>query len=123
MTDPNPATIYKILSRSEWLAAQELGRFCGSAVDLADGFLHFSTTEQVRETAAKHFAGRLDCWLLGIERAALDARCPGQLVFEPSRGGALFPHLYGDLPTDLVSWAEELPWEEGVGHRFPAALS
>lgn len=92
--------IYKILSRAEWEAAQAVGRFDGSAVDLADGFIHLSGADQAQETAAKWFAGQADLVLLGVEAEALGAA----LKWEASRGGALFPHLYRPLlPSEVVS--------------------
>ena len=86
-------TIYKILPRELWEAAVAIGFFNGSPVDLADGFIHFSTAAQVRDTAAKHFAGVSDLLLVAVPAAAmLDA-----IRWEPSRGGDLFPHLYRAL--------------------------
>lgn len=83
--------IYKILARAEWEAALAAGRYEGSAVDLKDGFIHFSTGAQAPETARRHFAGQADLVVLAIEADDLDLR------WEPSRGGDLFPHLYGPL--------------------------
>jgi len=97
--------IYKILSRTEWDAAQAAGVFTGSAVDHSDGYIHFSTSAQAQETAARHFAGRDDLLVLAIEGDDLGAA----LRWEPSRGGALFPHLYGDLDVRLVRWARPAP--------------
>lgn len=92
--------IYKILSRAEWDAAKQAGSFEGSAVDLADGFIHLSGADQAQETAAKWFAGQADLVLLGVEAEALGEA----LKWEASRGGALFPHLYRPLLTsDVVS--------------------
>ena len=90
--------IYKILSRSEWDAAREAGRFLGSAVDLADGYIHFSTAAQAPETAARHFAGQADLVVLEVEGDDLGEA----LVWEPSRGGGLFPHLNGALTAAVV---------------------
>ena len=103
--------IYKILSRTEWTAAQAAGVFTGSAVDLADGYIHFSTAAQAAETARRHFAGKDDLVVLAIEADDL-----GQaLVWEPSRGGDLFPHLYGHLPVTRVLAVSEAPLaEDGV---------
>ena len=81
------------------------GAFPGAPVDLADGFIHFSTAEQVTETAARHFAGQDDLVLVAVDAAALGPA----LRNEPSRGGALFPHLYGALPLDAVLWVKPLP--------------
>jgi uncharacterized protein (DUF952 family) len=106
--------IYKICPRPLWQEAERDGVFRGAPVDRADGYIHFSTAEQVRETAARHFAGQADLLLVAVEAAALgDA-----LKWEPSRGGALFPHLYGALALDAVRWVEELPLGRD-GHVFP----
>src|SRR5664279_3630633 len=86
------STIYKICNAAMWRDAERAGKFCGSPVDLKDGFIHFSTAAQAVETAAKHFAGERDLLLLYVDTSALG----GTLKWEPSRGGALFPHLYGD---------------------------
>jgi uncharacterized protein (DUF952 family) len=85
--------IYKILSRAEWEAAQAAGQLDGSAVDLADGFIHLSGADQAQETAAKYFVGQSDLVLLGVEAESLGEA----LKWEASRGGALFPHLYRPL--------------------------
>ncbi|MBS0362740.1 MAG: DUF952 domain-containing protein [Proteobacteria bacterium] len=97
--------IYKILSRAEWAAAKAAGRFEGSAVDLKDGFIHFSTAGQAAETARRHFAGQSDLVFLEIEADDLGA----DLRWEPSRGGDLFPHLYGPLDAGLVRTVTEAP--------------
>ncbi len=97
--------IYKILPRTEWEAAQAAGRFDGSAVDLADGFIHFSAADQARETARRYFAGQADLLVLVVEAQALGEA----LKWEPSRGGALFPHLFGPLPCALVIEARPAP--------------
>ena len=90
--------IYKLLDAAEWATAQASGLFTGSAVDLADGFIHFSTADQAAETARRHFSGRTGLVLLTIDADALG----DGLRWEPSRGGDLFPHLYGPLAADLV---------------------
>ncbi|MGA0602169.1 DUF952 domain-containing protein [Caulobacter sp. KR2-114] len=97
--------IYKILPRAEWEAALATGRFDGSAVDLADGFIHFSAADQAVETARRYFAGQADLYVLAIEAEALGPA----LKWEPSRGGALFPHLYGPLACDQVLEARPAP--------------
>jgi uncharacterized protein (DUF952 family) len=110
-----PLTIYKISPRPAWEAAEAEGRFTGAPVDLADGFIHFSTGSQVKETAAKHFAGATDLVL-----AAIDAEALGEnLRWEPSRGGALFPHLYAELPMAAVLWVKPLPLGPDGAHLFP----
>jgi uncharacterized protein (DUF952 family) len=98
-------TIYKILRRDEWLTAKAAGRFEGSAVDRRDGYIHFSDATQAQETARKHFSGQSDLVVLEIESTDLGAA----LVWEPSRGGALFPHLYTPLETRHVRAVHEAP--------------
>lgn len=97
--------IYKILPAAEWTAAKAAGRFEGSAIDLADGFIHLSAAHQAQETARKYFSHLPDLMLLGMEEEAVG---PG-LKWEPSRGGDLFPHLYGPLAVEAVDEARELP--------------
>ena len=109
------ATIYKILPRRLWSAAIETGSFCGSPVDIADGFIHFSTAAQVRETAAKHFAGVPDLVLVAVPVRGLGP----SLRWEPSRGGDLFPHLYSPLAVELAIWARPLPIGPDGKHIFP----
>ena len=89
--------------------------FGGAPVDLADGYIHFSTAGQVAETAARHFAGRTDLILVAVEAEALGAA----LRYEPSRGGAMFPHLYGKLPLAAVRWVKPLPRAADGRHVFP----
>jgi uncharacterized protein (DUF952 family) len=108
--------IFKICSQTLWDAAQRDGRFTGAPVDLADGFIHFSTGAQLRETARRHFAGQGDLVLVAIAPDALgDA-----LRFEPSRGGDLFPHLYGVLDLTAVRGVAALPLGPDGGHIFPS---
>lgn len=110
--------IYKILPAADWAAAQAAGVYQGSAHDARDGFIHFSTAAQAAETAAKHFAGQRDLVLLAVDPASLGAA----LKWEPSRGGALFPHLYAPLPVDAVSAVHELPLGPDGRHIFPSRL-
>ena len=107
--------IYKIYPRALWREAERDGVFRGAPVDRADGYIHFSTAAQVRETAARHFAGAADLLLVAVEAEALGPA----LKWEPSRGGALFPHLYGDLPLRCVRSVEPLPLGTDGFHRFP----
>jgi uncharacterized protein (DUF952 family) len=109
------ASIYKIVTQSEWREAEKEGLFRGAPVDLADGFIHFSTAGQVAETAAKHFAGQDDLLLVAVVEAALGDR----LKYEVSRGGALFPHLYADLPLSAVLWVKPMPLGADGIHRLP----
>lgn len=110
--------IYKICSAALWRDAEAAGRFDGAPVDLADGFIHFSTAAQVPETAAKHFAGQDDLLLIAVDAAALGKALP----YEPSRGGALFPHLYGPLPLSAVRHVAKLPVGPDGVHVFPDQL-
>jgi uncharacterized protein (DUF952 family) len=106
--------VFKIVSTDEWRAAERDGVFDGAAVDRADGYIHFSTDAQAPETAAKWFAGREDLTL-----AAVDAdRLGPALHWEPSRGGALFPHLYGPLPMSAVVWTRPLALGPDGRHVF-----
>ena len=112
------ATIYKIVPAASWRAAEAAGRFIGAGVDLADGYIHFSTAAQVQDTAARHFAGVTGLLLVAVDVGVLaDA-----LRWEPSRGGDLFPHLYADLPLAAVRWAVPLPVDADGRHQFPALL-
>ncbi len=95
--------IYKLLPGSEWRAAQAAGRFEGSAIDVTDGYIHFSTAAQAQETGRKYFHGKADLMVLAVEGDSLGAA----LKWEPSRGGDLFPHLYGAL--DVASVVEASP--------------
>jgi uncharacterized protein (DUF952 family) len=96
--------VYKICPRSEWEAAIATGAYRGSAVDKKDGFIHFSTAEQVAETLRRHFAGQTGLLLIEFDADDLGPA----LRFEVSRGGALFPHLYGDLPVSLAREVREI---------------
>ena len=106
-------TIFKIVPAVLWAEAELAGRFPGSPVDLQDGFIHFSTAKQVRETAAKHFAGLPDLLLVAVAGETLPLR------WEPSRGGRLFPHLYAALPLTAVKWTAPLPIGANGLHGFP----
>ncbi|MGE3889112.1 MAG: DUF952 domain-containing protein [Vicinamibacterales bacterium] len=107
--------IFKLIDEASWRAAEARGRFEGSAVDRRDGYIHFSTASQVTETAARHFAGQTGLLLVAVSADALgDA-----LRWEPSRGGDLFPHLYGDLPMAAVSSVAPLPLDAEGRHVFP----
>ncbi len=107
--------IYKICPRDLWRDAERDGVFRGAPVDRADGYIHFSTDAQVRETAAKHFAGQDDLLLIAVEAEALGPA----LKWEPSRGGALFPHLYGELSLRSVRSVKPLPLGADGRHELP----
>jgi uncharacterized protein (DUF952 family) len=107
--------IYKICPTDLWRQAEAKGRFDGASIDLADGYIHFSTATQAAETAAKHFAGQD-----GLLLIAIDARRLGEaLKWEVSRGGALFPHLYAPLDLAAVLWAKPMPLGPDGRHRLP----
>lgn len=110
--------IYKILRADEWSALQANGETTGAPIDVADGYIHFSTADQVVETASKHFAGADGLMLLAFDPDAMS----GELKWEPSRGGALFPHLYGPLRLADHVWAKPLPLGAD-GHVFPDDLT
>ncbi|CAA7619251.1 conserved hypothetical protein [Candidatus Terasakiella magnetica] len=109
-------SIYHVCRRIEWLAPSLSEGYRGSSQDEADGFIHFSTAAQVQDSVAKHRAGQD-----GLVLIAVDAdRLGGDLRWEPSRGGALFPHLYGPLPPDAVKWVADLPLDRTSNrHIFP----
>ena len=106
--------IFKICPAPLWREAEDAGKFRGSPVDIKDGFIHFSTAAQAVETAAKHFAGQADLVLVRVDAGRLGS----MLKWEPSRGGALFPHLYGELPLTAVVWSRPLPLADDGRHRF-----
>lgn len=109
--------IYKILRAPEWAALQAQGETPGAPIDVADGFVHFSTATQAAETAAKHFTGET-----GLKLLALDADDLGDaLKWEVSRGGAKFPHLYAPLRLADVLWHADLPLVDGT-HQFPEGM-
>jgi uncharacterized protein (DUF952 family) len=107
--------IFKICPQALWREAEAERRFEGAPVDLQDGYIHFSTQHQMRETAARHFAGQDDLVLVAVDDGALGAA----LRYEPSRGGDLFPHLYGALPLSAVAWVRPLPLGPDGQHVFP----
>jgi uncharacterized protein (DUF952 family) len=107
--------IYHICRRDEWEAARRSGRYDGSSQDAADGFIHFSTAAQVAASAAKHRAGQSGLVLLAVD----PARLGDALRWEPSRGGARFPHLYGALPLAAVVEVRDLPLGADGRHVFP----
>jgi uncharacterized protein (DUF952 family) len=108
-------TIYKVLSRKELAKAKAKGRFEGSAADARDGFIHLSSADQLEGTLAKHFSGQKGLVLLAVDTGRLGER----LQWEPSRGGALFPHLYGPLELDALLWEEPLQLGDDGRHHLP----
>ena len=110
--------VYKIFRPGEWAQLERDGRTDGAPVDVADGFIHFSTAAQLAATAARHFHAEDALILAAVEADTLGPA----LAWEPSRGGALFPHLYRALRIDDIAWSAPLPWRDGA-HRFPAGLA
>jgi uncharacterized protein (DUF952 family) len=109
--------IYKIFRRAEWMTLRESGHTTGAPIDVQDGFIHFSTAAQVAETAAKYFTLESDLVLLALDSTHLGP----ELRWEPSRGGALFPHLYRALKLDDILWDKSLPLG-ATGHIFPEGV-
>jgi uncharacterized protein (DUF952 family) len=110
-----PLRIYRIVAADVWQRAEAAGIFSGTEHDLRDGFIHFSTASQVAETAARHYTGLANLLLVAVDVAALgDA-----LRWEPSRGGALFPHLYASLPTSTATRVVPLPLGGDGVHVLP----
>jgi uncharacterized protein (DUF952 family) len=108
-------TLYKICPAALWREAERAGVFLGAPLDRQDGYIHFSTADQAVETATKHFSGVGDLVVI-----AVDARSLGPMLkWEPARGGALFPHLFGNLPLGSVLWVKPLPLGQGGRHVFP----
>ncbi len=107
--------VYKIVSADLWQTAEKAGSFAGAGIDLADGYIHFSTASQVRRTAELYFRGQENLLLVAVDGSELGAA----LKYEPSRGGDLFPHLYGILPLASVLWAKPLPVDANGDHIFP----
>lgn len=108
-------TIYKIATKKQWADAEANRMFYGAPIDLEDGYIHFSTAAQARETAAKHFAGQDNLVLVSIDETILgDA-----LKYEVSRGDQLFPHLYGKLSMDAVTEVVDMPLDQAGNHIFP----
>jgi uncharacterized protein (DUF952 family) len=112
--------IFKILSRQDWTAAASKGVYKGSVHDARDGFIHFSTANQLAETATKHFAGQADLVVVAINAKQLPQEA---LKWEASRGGDLFPHLYGVLDPDTALWVDDLVWDDSGAPILPQAVS
>ena len=113
------STIYKICDVALWRDAVAAGAFRGAGIDMRDGYIHFSTADQVKETAARHFASVADLLLVAVDANSLGAA----LRWEPARDGALFPHLYGELPIAGVLWVKPLPLADDSRHVFPELVS
>jgi uncharacterized protein (DUF952 family) len=119
MSSTIPQKIYKIVPAPDWEEARKTGVFHGSAVDLRDGFIHFSAESQLGETAQRYFRGQDGLLLVAADAGALGSA----LRWEPSRGGELFPHLYAPLPLSAVVWMEPMPLGPDGRHRFPEGIA
>lgn len=113
---PTSKLIYHMCRRAEWDAAVSAGAYSGSSQDVADGFIHFSTAQQLPESARRHRAGQAGLVLLAVDTQLLSE---GSLKWETSRRGELFPHLYGVLPVSAVKWARDLPLDADGLHVLP----
>ncbi len=111
--------IYKAVPAPMWQQAQKERQWHGAPIDLSDGYIHFSTAEQLSETLAKHFSGQGDLLLVAID----EDRLGPALRWEVSRGGALFPHLYAPLSTDDVDWVDDLPLDADSRHILPERVA
>lgn len=114
--DPPDIVVYKICPRQSWLEARSSGELPASEDDRRDGYVHLSAAHQVRRSLARHFAGVKDLVLLTL---SVERMAAGALVWEASRDGQLFPHLYGPLSTELVSGLAELALDQGGQHQLP----
>ena len=111
------ALAYKVLTASQMAALETDRVFAGAPIDLADGYIHLSTADQLTETVDKHFSGQAD-----LHVAAVDLGSLGEAVrWEESRGGQLFPHLYSALPIDAVTAYGQLQRDEAGRVRLPVA--
>ncbi|GHA31390.1 hypothetical protein GCM10007989_29280 [Devosia pacifica] len=113
-----PEFIYKVVTNEALSEVAEGNSFIGMPVDLDDGYIHFSTAEQLAETLRRHFAGQSDLRLLAVKTSTVAQ----VLRWEPSRGGALFPHLYGPLPLSAVVWSEEISVSKDGNVDLPEAV-
>jgi len=111
-----PAIAYKVLTADQ-MRALEADAFEGAPIDLADGYIHLSTRDQLTETVDRHFAGQSDLWVAAIDLAALG----DSVRWEESRGGALFPHIYGTMPLDVVIAYGALERDDDGSVKLPVA--
>jgi uncharacterized protein (DUF952 family) len=118
MDIPTPQFVYKVADALEFAEAQAEGIYAGAAIDVTDGFIHFSTAMQLAETIRLHFKGRRGLVLAAIRTAPLGSA----LRWEASRGGALFPHLYGNLEMSTIAWSEPIDVDEDGNCQLPDRL-
>jgi uncharacterized protein (DUF952 family) len=109
-------TVYRVLAATDWERARAAGTFQGSAHDVRDGFIHFSSTRQLADTLRVHYAGARDHVLLYVRTQAVP---DAAWRWEPARDGSLFPHLYGSLPVSAVHRVEALPLGPDGSHQLP----
>lgn len=107
--------VYKICDKHLWAEAENSGVFSGAEIDIADGFIHFSTLDQTASTLEKHFVGRKDLLLIAVDAAAMG----DEIIYEEARGGILFPHLYKPLPLTRVLWVKPIDTDENDKHILP----
>ncbi len=107
--------VYKICDRRRWEAAEKVGRFSGAEIDIEDGFIHFSTADQLPSTLALHFKGRNNLVLVAVDAVGLGE----EIFYEEARGGTLFPHLYQPLSMKHVLWVKPLPLDKTGVHIIP----
>ena len=107
--------VYKICDKSLWANAESQGVFKGAEIDLADGFIHFSTADQTLSTLEKHFVGRKDLLLIAVDAAALGDK----IIYEEARGNTLFPHLYEPLQMNHVLWVKPIDLDGNGQHIVP----
>lgn len=115
MNDPDRSIVYKLATLDDWTCAVVAGGFSGSPDDRRDGFIHLSCAHQLEATAAKYFSGVEGLCLIAFQAAGLGP----PLVFEPSRGGDLFPHYYGTLPATSALWIKPVPLDESGAPVLP----
>ena len=111
---PKDKFIFKLVNKTIWQEAEDKGVFKGAGIDLEDGYIHFSTAEQVVETAKLHYKGQENLLLVAVSTQNLSDK----FIYEASRGGSLFPHLYEPLELKHVAWKKPLPLVDGQ-HQFP----
>lgn len=107
--------VYKVCPASTWNEAKRAGIYQGSADDRRDGYIHLSTAAQLPGTLAKHFAGQTDLVLVSLAEEQLGSA----IIWEPSRGGQLFPHLYSDLDPNLALSVKPITLADDGSHRIP----
>lgn len=114
---PSETVAYKILTKEQLTQFLKSGTFTGAPVDIADGYIHMSTAGQVRDTLDKHFAGQANLHIAAVDLVAL-----GETVkWEVSRGRALFPHIYADLPLSAVMAHGPIEFDASGELRLPSS--